>query len=187
HEARGDRNRTTHEMAHAKTSGERKGGRYDTTHLTRGRGWVPLPGVPLPNGGQHGERADGGGEDPGGEGQGRCAGGDAGRAGRRGAQGGAGLSRLSPAPLDEGSRSVLLLRAVQGRRRLRRAPQGAAPGRLPRAPREGRPHRRPARGRDLPLAHRLSAWSPTTRRRSRGPTTARSWPRCRSATRRTSR
>src|SRR5215467_1254046 len=106
--------------------------------------------------GLDGERTHGGGEDPRGERQGRCPGRAARRAGRGRPKGGAGLSRLSPASLDEGSRSLHLLRDVQGRRGLRRASQGAPPGRLPRAPREGRIDRGPAGGRDLPLSHRVA-------------------------------
>ena len=41
---------------------------------------------------------------------------------------------LPPASLQQGPRPLHLLRAVQGRRRLRAASQGAVPGRLPRAP-----------------------------------------------------
>src|SRR4030095_11443007 len=103
----------------------------------------------------HGQCAHGSGEDTGREGQGRCAGHAARRAGGGGAEGGAGLPRLPPASLHQGSRSVSLLRDVQGRRGLRRAPQGAVPRRLSRAPGEGRTDRGSRRGGDLPLAHRV--------------------------------
>ena len=86
----------------------------------------------------HGRRAHGDREDPGGEGQGRRAGRAAQGAGGRRDEGGAGPADLPPASLQQGPRPLHLLRAVQGRRRLRAAPQGAVPGRLPRAPREAR-------------------------------------------------
>src|SRR5882762_4648500 len=103
-----------------------------------------------------GRRADGGGEGSRGEGEGRRAGGAPQGAGGGVASGRAGLSHLSPAPVDEGPRPLHLLRAVQGRRGLRRPPQGPAPRGLPRAPREGRAHRGRRRGGALPLAHGLS-------------------------------
>ena len=57
----------------------------------------------------------------------------------------------------KGSRPLRLLRAVQGRRRVRCPPQGASPRRVSRAAREEGLDRGQGRGGDLPIAHRLEA------------------------------